>query len=793
MAYSYIDYGVVGDLTAAEISGVFAPTGLNYVSPSNIYVTVTTTASSVVTSLTTSQFTVVTTPTLGVTVLKAAEGGIDLVIDDFVRIGRSTPVDALARTYQDGSVLKASDMNTQNNQFLYTIQEALDTGTGALPINLDGHYNAGGRRIKKLGTPVNDTDACTLAVATQILTYGAAVEPQAWSFTTSALDLASNGVLADADRIFSLEAPDPNAAVDNMYLVEVSGIMQAPGSDYTVTAVGNNYTLRLIGAGTAGASQVANGEPLAVRNFGNSRNVIALPYTASEATSATSHSVTILGLASQQGDLINATDDLSNELFRVGPTGEVIVGAGDAPSPTRSSMSTTEIQVGEIDTTSSSTPDAYGVKLSTSSSSGLIEVEGASPASSAEAIHVHDWKFDGSHEVPFKVTYGGAITALGAADVQGLTTTTLTTTGAATIGENITVASGKKIDFGVLELSDEGLAHCGKVGLNTYYASLDGERGVNSNVSPGTIGHFPHSGNDAGPFMAFGGTGGAGYNYGGAGSALFTYNSGSRYGPQLRTTSHSVQVRGSKVPTAQGGQTGQDGTTPATLHIIDGENISWSSVADDEVVTRKQIDTQIAPRPIAVFQCQDYVGQNNNNNYAPLLWYSPQYSRNTTVGDWSWAKSNGYAYNVDASGNVLIGGSSYPSGGNPQAGTTANYGSTIFLRDNPDPTNHYGEYCWKLTTRCKVSHQLGGSTTFGMRWERYNSGTSQWATSSLFDSRVKKWYHTNSSNDTTQVIETTTLVDMTGYNEEQIRLVAGGGSSSNHWTISEFEITIEVL
>lgn len=597
MAYSYIDFGVgTAPLTSAEQGGVFAPTGLNYVQSDDIYVTVTQTATAVITALTTSQFTVVTTPTLQVTIKPASEGGLDLAAEDLVRIGRTTDVDALARTYQDGSVLKASDMNTQNNQFLYTIQEALDTGTGALPIETDGNYNAGNRRIKNVGSPVNDNDAVTLGVATAILNHGAAVEPQAWTFTADADSLAANLAdppVANADRTFLITDPVPNAAVDNMYLVEVQGVMQAPATDYTVTELGESYTLRLIGAGTAGSGEIPDGTEIVVRNFGNSKNVIALPYMAEIASSEESHALRIKGLPAQQGDLINAIADDTSELFRVDPTGQVIVGAGDVPTTTRASMSTTTIQVGEIDTVTNDTPDAYGVKLSTSSNSGLIEIEGANPDSTEKAIHVDDWDSSGDHFAAFTVTYGGAITALGAADVQGLTTTTLTTTGAATIGGDVSVTDGKSVSIGSgrVQLINDGLNGCKRIQLNNFSTSEDGDSGIISTTTPGayilseTTGH---------PLIGKGGDGGS-VSYGGAGSIYFDDSGSRKAGPQVSVTDTGVQVGGFKIPTTQGGESGIiGGSNPAMFKLAnDSRDLAWSAVNDNEVPCKKQLDAEI--------------------------------------------------------------------------------------------------------------------------------------------------------------------------------------------------------
>jgi len=580
--YSYVDFGIAGDLNATQISGTFAPTGLQFVNVSDIYVTVTGLSGSI-TDLTSSQFTVTTSPSLEVVIKTAAEGGVDLTATDEVRIGRSTSIDEAARVFSDGSVLRASDLNTQTNQLLYSVQESIDTGVGSLPIGTDNTYNAGNRRIRNLGSPINDADAVTLSYVTNLALYNGAEEPQGWSLTIE------NFQTVGSDLVFNLVNPTPATAVDNMFLIEIQGVMQIPGTDYTVTESAGEFELKLIGAADLG---LATTTTVTVRNFGTSRNIITTPYKAGNASSATSHSLSIDILNSQQGDVINAQDPSATELFRVDPTGQVIVGPGDTEAVGRSSMSTTKIQVGAIDTVGSGTPDKHGVKLYTSNNNGIIEVQGQAPASSDVAVRVYDWDSDGSLLTPFKVTYGGALEISGDATVVGFTASgNATIQGTTALQDNVTVTDGKTIGFtgsNHLAISSEKITEAGSIELKPSTADIvsdDGTVGVRTTTTPGAIAI------DSNGRVTIG-HGGNGLNgNGGPGSIRFNGDGNSpQLGPGLRWQNNGVVLRGFKIPSAQGGTAGSN-NDPAPLLLPEFANIAIDSpdVGDAYAVCKKQV------------------------------------------------------------------------------------------------------------------------------------------------------------------------------------------------------------
>ena len=280
MADSYLDFGVDGDLSGTQLNNpaVFSSLTLDYIASSHIGVTHTT-AAGVKTVLSSSNFAVTGSPG-AFTVTINSGVTLPLAAADQVRITRATPVSSLERTFADGSVLKASDLNTQNKQALFGIQEQVDGGLGSLPIDTDDKYNAGSRVIKNLGTPANSTDAVTKDYVDNVSIYGGAfgdTSPQYWTFTTSGGDKV-NG---NADRAYTLSSPTASSDNDNMFLVEVGGVVQSPAA-YNVTEATGVYTLTLIGGGT----EIDNGISIIVRNFGVARNLIQQPYQNPDASTA---------------------------------------------------------------------------------------------------------------------------------------------------------------------------------------------------------------------------------------------------------------------------------------------------------------------------------------------------------------------------------------------------------------------------------------------------------------------------------------------------------------------------
>ena len=297
MADSFVDFGLGGvDLTSSQTAGAFSGLTFDYINSTDVYVT-RTTAAGVSTELTSSQFTVTGTGT-NFTVTITDSAILPLATSDVVRIGRTTPISALTRSFTDGSVLKADDLNTQNKQLLFATQENVDKGVGSLPVDTDDKYDAGGKIIKNLGAGSSDDDSVTKGYVDGLQLYGAGVSvPQSWTFTTSADDIES------PHRDFVLTSPVPNSANDVLFLIEVGGVIQTPDT-YTITESSGVYTLRLLNA----ESGVANSTSVSVRNFGISRHILEQPLKTESASDPT---FTIQRIGSQSANLQEWVDEAS--------------------------------------------------------------------------------------------------------------------------------------------------------------------------------------------------------------------------------------------------------------------------------------------------------------------------------------------------------------------------------------------------------------------------------------------------------------------------------------------------
>ena len=577
MAYSFIDFN---NLTPAQQSGTFAPPTLQFVEPDDIYVSITVAATSTTTALTSNQFTVTTSPSLVVQITDPAL--LPLSALDTVRVGRTTDIDDLARTFADGSVLKASDLNTQNNQFLYSIQEALDTGSTSLPIGADNKYDAGGRGIKNVGLPTNDGDVATLEYVTSAIIYGTgATLPQSWVFQSGA------GTNAGTDRTYILQDPTPATAVDNMFLVEVQGVLQRPGAayDYTVTELNGVYTLRLFGAAQGQSTGFPDGTQVTVRNFGASRNVLIEPFRAGAVADS---SLRIERLANQTGDLINArAENNGSVLFRLTPAGAILIGAGAVNSTTTTFINSDQIEVGDVD---GGNWQKYGFLAGNTTGKAKVEIQGSNPANNDVALQVVRGFTNGNVTQPFKVSYDGTLTHSSLINAS-VNTSNLFCAGPLSVqGGHLDINNAYALRIGANEMNitRDTISGVDKILLEPwgFGASTDTDFGIKTPNVPGSI-TMASNGN---ALIGFGGNG-TGVPHGGPGSLLFTYQGSSRYGPTMQWSQNGISVRGFNIPTAQGGQAGEDGNQPAFISYVEAEAVSTplASLDDGDLVCKKMV------------------------------------------------------------------------------------------------------------------------------------------------------------------------------------------------------------
>jgi hypothetical protein len=183
-----------------------------------------------------------------------------------VRIQRETPSTVAGRVvdFVDGSVLTAADLDAANLQTIFLAQEAADKGGDAFQKNsTDTAWLGQNIRISQVAAPTAGTDAVTKDYVDALSLAGGlggapVADPQAWVFSGTG-----------SQTEFTLTNPTPNATQANMFLVEVGGVLQHPGTNYTITSAGV-----LTFTGTAPPAPGTNQPPnIRVRNFGIARSV----------------------------------------------------------------------------------------------------------------------------------------------------------------------------------------------------------------------------------------------------------------------------------------------------------------------------------------------------------------------------------------------------------------------------------------------------------------------------------------------------------------------------------------
>ena len=180
-----------------------------------------------------------------------------------VKIARETPSTSAGFAsnvvdFSDGSILTATDLDKGFKGLLHIVQEANDTGSGALGKTADGlKWDAQKYRITNGAAALESNDLVTKSQLDAAQVFGTAVSvPQAWAFT-------GNG----SSTAFTL-SPEANATDPNMFIVEVGGVLQRPNGatpDYEITAGKITF---LTGA-------PGNGVGIRVRNFGVARSALS--------------------------------------------------------------------------------------------------------------------------------------------------------------------------------------------------------------------------------------------------------------------------------------------------------------------------------------------------------------------------------------------------------------------------------------------------------------------------------------------------------------------------------------
>jgi hypothetical protein len=228
--------------------------------------------------------------------------------------GRTSEEKDLLVDFQDGSVLTEADLDKACTQLIYLTQEAEEAGTSNLPLDYDGNYLAGGKRLKNLGSSVSDTDAVTKGYADALALYGGATIPQYWSKTGADFSNPSSNTYT-----LVLTDPVPNSDTDSLFLVALGGVLQRPTTDFTVSESAGVFTLTITGWATYEAD-----DPVSIQNFGFSRNVALQPFE-NQPGETTAVTLVSKAITDQTGDLQQWQDTGGSALAKIAADGDATV------------------------------------------------------------------------------------------------------------------------------------------------------------------------------------------------------------------------------------------------------------------------------------------------------------------------------------------------------------------------------------------------------------------------------------------------------------------------------------
>ena len=227
-----------------------------------------------------------------------------------LRVKRVTPRSSLLTTFNNASLLRADDLNNNSKQLLFTLQEQVDIGIGSLPLDADNKFNAGTKAIKNLIDPVGGTEAATKAYVDALTSFSTNPTSVAQSYSFTIGDMT---VGAGTTKTKAL-SPLPLSSTNEMFIVSIQGVLQAPNTDYTVSS-GGVFTLL-----NGQDSGLNTGDTVVILCFGNSKSVFEFPVTGT-AASASETPMTLKGASVQSEPIFKVVDSADGNLLRVLPTG----------------------------------------------------------------------------------------------------------------------------------------------------------------------------------------------------------------------------------------------------------------------------------------------------------------------------------------------------------------------------------------------------------------------------------------------------------------------------------------
>ncbi|QDP48687.1 MAG: putative tail fiber protein [Prokaryotic dsDNA virus sp.] len=220
-----------------------------------------------------------------------------------VRVQRVTPSASLLTTFQNASLLRADDLNDNAKQLLFVLQEQVDAGTGSLPLNAAGFFDAGAKKIANIADGTSEQDVASFGQLSALSAFSADA-PTVPQFTTFA---GTDGTFANGNTTFNIPFT-PLSEIDATYICEVGGVVQVPGSDFTVagtvlTVLGRNCT-----NSGANAENIAK---IVLQSFGVTKSVFNFPTTGTAASNSETP-ITLKGAASGDGTAMLSIKDSGN-------------------------------------------------------------------------------------------------------------------------------------------------------------------------------------------------------------------------------------------------------------------------------------------------------------------------------------------------------------------------------------------------------------------------------------------------------------------------------------------------
>ncbi|ATN92938.1 tail fiber protein [Ralstonia phage RPSC1] len=172
-----------------------------------------------------------------------------------IEIRRVTSATERLVNFNDGSILRASDLNLAEVQTIHIAQEARDLAADTLGADDFGNLDARGRRIVNVGTPVQGSDAMTYGVYTSDRAGLLVFRNEAEGFRNEARDYAYQaGQYATQSQTYAGQSAD-SAFQAGQYRTE-AGSYSNISRDYSI-ASGNSATAAA-GSASAAAISAAN-------------------------------------------------------------------------------------------------------------------------------------------------------------------------------------------------------------------------------------------------------------------------------------------------------------------------------------------------------------------------------------------------------------------------------------------------------------------------------------------------------------------------------------------------------